>query len=159
MARIPLMVAGALAVTALTVTGGGAVAGAATASGSVRAESAQPASAAHAASRSLCRRPAAAGRVVITRTRPGARTRSVTVSQARRTRSLARAVCALPKLPAGTQCPDIAAGFHRLTFVAGHRKLAVVTIQNAGCRLVTGLRTVRQADKAHFWKMIRKLMH
>lgn len=151
--------AGTLAVAAFIFTGGGAVAGAATVTGGwVHGSPAHVASATRASSRGLCARPAGAGRVLISRSRPGTRTRSVTITRARWTRSLARAVCALPRLPAGAQCPDIAAGSHRLTFMAGHRKLAVVTIQNAGCRLVTGLKAVRQADRAHFWKMIRKLM-
>jgi hypothetical protein len=153
-----VLLAGALAVTALTFTGGGAIAGAATASGPAGTTSAQPAPTTHSSSRSLCRRPAAADRVVITRKMPSGRARSVKVTGVRRVRSLARAVCALPRLPVGTQCPAIAAGFHRLVFTAGRRKFSAVTVQNAGCQLVTGLKTVRQADKPHFWKVIRNLM-
>jgi hypothetical protein len=158
MTRKSLLMPSMLAVAALTLTAGGAVAGAATVSGPVTAASAPPTSATTAASRHLCRRPAAADRVVITRTTPGDRPRSANVTRAREARSLARAVCALPRLPLGTQCPAIAAGVHRLTFLAGHRKLTVITIQDAGCNLVTGLRTVRQADKPRFWKLMRRLM-
>lgn len=151
-----MLLAGALAVAALTFTG--AVAGAATVSGPAGTASAQPAPATHSSSRNLCRRSASADRVVITRKTPSARPRSVTVAGVRRVRSLARAVCALPRLPVGTQCPAIAAGFHRLVFTAGRRKFSAVTVQNAGCQLVTGLKTVRQADKPHFWKLIKNLM-
>jgi hypothetical protein len=158
MTRIPLFMASMLAVAALTFTGGGAIAGAATASRPVWATSNQLTSAIPAVSRHLCRRPGAADRVVITRRTPGDRPRSADVTRALEARSLARAVCALPRLPLGIQCPAIAAGSHRLTFLAGHRKLIVVTVQNVGCNLVTGLRAVRQADKPHFWKLMRRLM-
>jgi hypothetical protein len=153
-----VLLAGALAAAALTFTGGGAVAGAATVSGPVGTRSAQVTSAKHALSRDLCRRPAAADRVVITRYSPSARPRSVTVTGVRQVRSLTRAVCALPRLPAGANCPALAAGFHRLTFTAGRRKFSAVYVQDVGCRLVTGLKTVRRADQPRFWKLIRKLM-
>jgi hypothetical protein len=153
-----VLLAGALAAAALTVTAGGAVAGAATVSGPVGTRSAQVTSAKHAFSRNLCRRPAAADRVVIARYSPSARPRSVTVTSMRQVRSAARAVCALPRLPAGANCPAIAAGFHRLTFTAGRRKFSAVTVQDVGCKLATGLKTMRQADKPRFWKLIRKLM-
>jgi hypothetical protein len=154
-----VLLAGALAIAALTFTGGGAVAGAATVSGSPGTTSAQVAPAAHPRSRNLCQRPAAADRVVITRNSPSARPRSLTVTAVRQVRSLARAVCALPRLPAGVNCPAIAAGSHRLIFTAGRRKFSDVTVQDVGCKLVTGLKTIREADKPGFWKLIRKLMH
>lgn len=153
-----MLLATALAVAALTFTAGGAMAGAATVSKPVGAASAQFRPATQASHPNLCRRPAAADRVVITRRSPSARPRSVTVTGVRRVRSLARAVCGLPRLPVGTQCPAIAAGSHRLTFTAGRRKFSAVTVQDVGCQLVTGLRTVRQADQPHFWKLIRNLM-
>jgi hypothetical protein len=151
------VLAGGLAAAALTVTGGGA-AGAATAHGPVGATHGQFASATHHHSRNLCRRPIEADRVVITRHTPSAPARSVTVTGVRRVRSLARAVCALPRLPVGTQCPAIAGGSHRLIFAAGRRKFSAVTVQDVGCKLVTGVKNVRQADRPGFWKLIKKLM-
>jgi hypothetical protein len=146
-----------LAVAGLVLAGGGTAA-AATVSKSASAVPAQVTSARHVRASRLCRRPSATARVSITRTIPSRRPRSVRVTRAPKVRSLARALCALPGLPAGTECPAIASGSYRLTFTAGRVALPAVTIQDSGCQLVVGLAKVRQADKPHFWKLVKQLM-
>jgi len=151
------LLASTLAAAALVLAGGGTAA-AATVSQSASAVPAQFTSARHATASRLCRHPSATDRVSITRSIPSRRPRSVRVTRAPGVRSLARALCALPGLPAGTECPAIASGSYRLAFRARRAALPAVTIQDSGCRLVAGLATVRQADKPHFWKLVKQMM-
>ena len=114
----------------------------------------------------LCADPAAADHVVIYRSTtlrqiqperflPPAQT---TVTNGPRVRALAEALCALPRMPAGTtQCPARFFGSYRLRFTAGGRLLPVVTIQETGCELVTGLSPVRSVTRApSFWLVLAK---
>jgi hypothetical protein len=143
------LLAATVAVAGVALIGGGTAAAAAT--------TARPAHH-HAAARRLCLRPAATDRVSITASTPSHPSRSVMVTRSPGVRSLASALCGLPRLPAGTECPAIASGFYRLAFTAGRHHLPAVTVSDSGCRLVAGLAAVRQADKARFWKLMKQLM-
>jgi hypothetical protein len=172
--------AGVLALLAITVAGCGTVvqntagSGSATGSGSSSPPSSVP------ASRQLCARPAAVSRVVIARTGilrepfsggsastpspaksgPVILPRPVVakvVTSAPRAQALARGLCALPRMPRGpVNCPAFFLGYYRLTFTADGSSLPPVTVQVAGCRLVTGLGPVRQALRPAFWKLLAR---
>jgi hypothetical protein len=53
------------------------------------------------------------------------------------------ALCALPPMPAGQHCAAAAAGSVRLVFAAGTRSFPPVTVQESGCRSVTGMGATR----------------
>jgi hypothetical protein len=172
-----------IAVAALALAGCGSVTAAQTVSGSAAAASGPLLPASH----RLCTRPAAASRVVVARTdvllgilppvpghpfhpiaRPakgaihpihGSKTTVLkVVTSPSRTRTLARALCALPKMPrTPMSCPALFAGSYQLSFTAAGRKLPVVTIQQSGCQLVTGLGAVRRADSPAFWALLAKI--
>jgi hypothetical protein len=89
---------------------------------------------------SLCTDRPAADRVVVSRT-PSPR--QVMVSGATQVRAMVAALCALPPLSAGQPCPATSAGSVRLTFAAGTQSFSPVTVQESGCRSVTGLGTTR----------------
>jgi hypothetical protein len=81
----------------------------------------------------------------------------VTVTNAAAAQSVARAVCALPRMPAGVfHCPDMLLGTtYQLTFTAGGQDLPVVTAQSTGCQTVTGAGPVRRADSTSgFWQVL-----
>jgi hypothetical protein len=80
------------------------------------------------------------------------------VTSAPRSRALARAVCDLPALPRRpVNCPALFAGVYQLTFTADGRQLPAVTIQEAGCRVVTGAGAVRTAaGRPAFWALLTK---
>jgi hypothetical protein len=66
----------------------------------------------------------------------------LTVTSARRSRAVARALCALPAVPADFRlysCPSDLGISYVLTFTAGNSKLALVTVDAAGCQEVDGL--------------------
>lgn len=112
----------------------------------------------------LCSDPAAADRVVISRSAtvhaiqpernlaPG----QATVAAAARVRALAKALCALPRMPKGpVECPALFAGTYRLRFTVAGRVLPVVTIQETGCQTVTGLGPVRTVSRSPaFWTVL-----
>jgi hypothetical protein len=112
----------------------------------------------------LCADPAAASQVVIARSptveqiRPGhvVQAAQSTVRDAARARALARALCALPKMPRGIiNCPMMLEGRYTLWFTAAGRHLPAVLIQESGCQVVTGLglpRTVRKSPR--FWPVL-----
>jgi hypothetical protein len=70
---------------------------------------------------------------------------------------LARALCALPAMPAGrpVHCPDLTAGSYRLAFTADGKALPLVTAKPTGCETVTGAGVARTAatDPA-FWQLL-----
>jgi hypothetical protein len=173
------LLTGAIAVVALALVGGGTALAATGPSTSGSGARALP------AKELLCARPAAASRVLvggettipwtftplpvrvgpITAGRPAAAwlpapgapvfrivTDPATVS------SLAGALCALPKMPRGPIfCPFMMPGGFRLTFTADGRALPVVTVNESGCRTVTGLGTVRRAIQPSFWNLLNRI--
>jgi hypothetical protein len=148
----PRGVLGLLAVTALM---GSAACGSASAGGagqsagqsagqtaSASASSSSPPAAASGtpAAQSLCAAGQGADRVVISRTVPR---RQVTLSGATQVQAMLAAVCALPVMPSGQHCLVVSADSVRLVFVAGEQDFAPVTVQESGCRGVTGLGATR----------------
>jgi hypothetical protein len=89
---------------------------------------------------SLCTDGQSADRVVASRT---ASPRQVTLRGATQVQAMVAALCALPPMPAGQHCAAAAAGSVRLVFAAGTRGFPPVTVQESGCRSVTGMGTTR----------------
>ena len=114
----------------------------------------------------LCADPAAASRVVISRTMVTRQIQplkslppaQVSVAAGNPARSLARALCALPRMPKGTfSCPALLFGHVTLTFTVAGRRLPAVTIQPTGCQSVTGLGPVRWVAKSPgFWAVLAR---
>jgi hypothetical protein len=69
--------------------------------------------------------------------------RGITITDAPRVRALAAALCALPPVPAGLQCPADFGGVFRLVFAAGGRDFHPVQVRQSGCRDVTGIGPAR----------------
>jgi hypothetical protein len=85
----------------------------------------------------------------------------VTVTSAAAARSVARALCALPRMPRGIfSCPmQLGGTSYRLTFMARGRQLAAVTAVATGCQTVTGVGPVRRAlDTSGFWSVLGRAM-
>jgi hypothetical protein len=81
----------------------------------------------------------------------------VTVSSPAQARAVARALCALPAMPAGVvNCPAMFAGTtYQLNFTLAGRRLPTVTIEATGCQTVTGVGPVRRADTSPgFWRVL-----
>jgi hypothetical protein len=80
----------------------------------------------------------------------------LTVTGAQQARAVARALCALPPMPAGTfHCPVDLGINYQLIFDAGDSKLAPVDIDATGCEQVHGLGTVRWiARSPAFWRVL-----
>jgi hypothetical protein len=89
---------------------------------------------------SLCADGRSADRVVVSRT---ASARAVTLRGATQVQAVVAALCALPAVPAGQHCAAASAGSVRLVFAAGQRSFPVVTVQESGCRSVTGMGATR----------------
>jgi len=92
------------------------------------------------AAQSLCASGQGADRVVVTRTIPR---RQVTLSGATQVQAMVAALCALPTMPSGQHCLVVPADVVRLVFAAGEQNFPPVTVQEAGCRGITGLGTTR----------------
>jgi hypothetical protein len=78
---------------------------------------------------------------------------TVTVTDPTAVQSVARALCALPKMPSGTfHCPaDFGITYH-LAFSAGERQFPAVSIDATGCETVRGLGTTRWVTTSPgFW--------
>jgi len=88
----------------------------------------------------LCADGHSADRVVVSRT---ASPRQVTLTGTTQVRAMVAALCALPALPAGHACPATSGGSVRLVFAAGQQSFPPVTVQESGCRSVTGMGTTR----------------
>ena len=90
---------------------------------------------------SLCTAGQGADRVVLTRTVPR---RQVTLSGATQVQAMLTALCALPTTPSGQQhCLVVSADSVRLVFAAGEQNFPPVTVQEVGCRGITGLGATR----------------
>ena len=74
--------------------------------------------------------------------------RGITITDAPRVRALAAALCALPPMPPGLQCPADFGGMLRLVFAAGGRNFSPVRIQTSGCRAVTGIGPARSWSRS-----------
>lgn len=73
----------------------------------------------------------------------------VTVAPAPAARSLAQALCALPRQRAGTvNCAADLGVFYKLRFTAGRQQFGAVTVGASGCLLVHGLGQARTAAGA-----------
>ena len=93
------------------------------------------------AAQSLCTPGQGADRVVLTRTVPR---RQVTLSGATQVQAMLTALCALPATPSGQQhCLVVSADSVRLVFTAGAQSFPPVTVQEVGCRGITGLGATR----------------
>ena len=157
------LLCGALLLGLIAVTACGSVRAPA---GTTAAAARQLAAADHArpAQLVLCADPAAASRVVISRTavirqiQPGKNLPSaqVTIASGARARILATALCALPRMPKGAfNCPAQFFGHDALKFTAGGRQLPTVTVLPTGCQTVTGLGPVRWVAKnPGFWTVL-----
>jgi len=89
---------------------------------------------------SLCADGQRADRVVVSRT---ASPRQVTLTGTTQVQAMAAALCALPPMPAGQHCAATSAGSIRLVFAAGQHSFPPVTLQESGCRSVTGMGATR----------------
>ena len=81
----------------------------------------------------------------------------ITIGEPGPMRTLAAALCALPKMPRGpVNCPAPFTGSLRLAFAARGHPFPPVTVQVTGCRVVTGLGPARAASSAAFWRTLGK---
>lgn len=80
----------------------------------------------------------------------------ITVTDPRRVRTIARALCALPVMPRGTfHCPAEFAISYRLIFAVGGRTLKPVAVLASGCQEVYGLGRARWvALSPGFWRIM-----
>lgn len=90
-----------------------------------------------ASAQSLCADGRGADRVVVSRAPP----RHLTLSGATQVRAMVAALCALPARPAGQNCPF--GESVRLVFWLGGQSFPLVTVQESGCRDVSGLGVTR----------------
>ena len=74
--------------------------------------------------------------------------RGVTITDAPRVRALAAALCALPPMPPGLQCPADFGGMFRLVFAAGGQSFRPVRVQTSGCRAVVGIGPARSWSRS-----------
>ncbi len=82
-----------------------------------------------------------------------------TVTNPGEVHGLARALCALPKMPRGPlPCPAQFPGSYQFYFTADGLRLPVVVVQESGCRAVTGLGPVRRADQPAFWRLLTHIV-
>jgi hypothetical protein len=89
---------------------------------------------------SLCSDGRTADRVVVS---GSAAPRQVTVHGATQVQAMVAALCALPALPPGQDCPAASAGLVRLVFATGEQSFPPVSLQESGCYGVTGLGVTR----------------
>jgi hypothetical protein len=149
----------------LVACGSVAASGSGAASGGPAGSSASPSAAAPAAQATLCQEAGTVSSMEIERSQ-GARIPQemqnampdrVTVSNPARARAVARALCALPKMPSGPlHCPALFIGTtYHLIFTADGTQLPTVTIQATGCQTVTGVGPVRRASTSPgFWRVL-----
>jgi hypothetical protein len=65
--------------------------------------------------------------------------RGITITDASQVRALAAALCALPPMSPGLNCPADFGGVFQLVFAAGGSDFHPVRVQLSGCRDVTGI--------------------
>jgi hypothetical protein len=85
----------------------------------------------------------------------------ITITSPAKARTLARAVCGLPRRPTGVfHCPAYFGGGYELIFIAAGRRLPVVVAETSGCELVSGIGTgpVRwAATTPRFWRVLGRV--
>jgi hypothetical protein len=74
--------------------------------------------------------------------------RGITITDEPQVRALAAALCALPPMPPGLQCPADFGGMYQLVFADGGRSFRPVRIQTSGCRAVTGIGPARSWSRS-----------
>jgi hypothetical protein len=84
--------------------------------------------------------------------------RAITIADAARVRSLAAALCALPPLPPGLQCPADVGGALRLVFAAGRHGYPPVRIQDSSCRTVIGVGPARWSRSPQFVRLLSRTL-
>jgi hypothetical protein len=83
----------------------------------------------------------------------------VTVTDVAAVRGVARALCALPKMPRTVFCPADWGITYQLAFSARGRTFPVVYADATGCQKVTGLGGARwTARSPQFWKTLGRAM-
>ena len=81
--------------------------------------------------------------------------RQVTLHGATQVQAMVAALCALPSMPPGQQCPAASAGSVRLVFAAGEQTFPPVSVQESGCHGVTGLGATRSwSTSSAFGRML-----
>ena len=85
---------------------------------------------------------------------------TMTIRNASLVRSVAHALCALPKKPRGVlHCPSDNGISYRATFSTGRQTFAVVTIDPSGCEFIGGLGATRwAAHSPNLWNTLGKAM-
>ena len=146
------------AAAALAVAGCGSVSGT-----TVAARSSRPAGSAAGAAAGLCAAVPEMDTLTVRRDDPWPAhhfrsSRRVGVSPAQQARAVARAVCALPRMPRGVvACPADWGVSYRLEFAASGRRFGVVTVQAGGCRRVSGAGPPRWAVQSPgFWSALER---
>jgi hypothetical protein len=109
-------------------------------SASASSSEAPAAAAGTSAGASVCTEGQSADRVVVSRT---ASPRQVTLTGATQVRAMVAALCALPPMPAGQHCTAASAESVRLVFATREQSFPPVTVQESGCRRVTGMGATR----------------
>jgi len=89
---------------------------------------------------SLCANDQGVDRVVVS---PASSPHEITLHGATQVRALATALCTLPPMASGQSCPAAPGGSVRLVFAAGEQGFPPVSVQESGCRSVTGAGPVR----------------
>jgi hypothetical protein len=84
----------------------------------------------------------------------------VTVTSAPEAQAVAKALCALPRQPAGiTNCPADFGIVYQLRFATGGRHFGVVKVESTGCQIVSGAGKPRTISRAPgFWGVLGKAM-
>jgi hypothetical protein len=72
----------------------------------------------------------------------------ITITDTAQVRTLATALCALPRMPQGLQCPADFGGVSRLVFASGGREFSPVRVQLSGCRAVAGIGPTRSWSRS-----------
>ena len=89
---------------------------------------------------SLCANDQGVDRVLVS---PASSPHEITLRGATQVRALATALCTLPPMASGPSCPAAPGGSVRLVFAAGEQGFSPVSVQESGCRSVTGAGPVR----------------
>jgi hypothetical protein len=148
------------AAASLAVTGCGSVSDA-----TIAARTSHPADTATATAAGLCAAVSEVDSLTVTRGGAGQAShfrfrfpRQIVVTRPQRARTVARAVCVLPRMPRGIlACPADFGISYRLEFAAARRRLAVVTVDPGGCGRVAGAGPARWAEKSPgFWTVLRR---
>jgi hypothetical protein len=84
--------------------------------------------------------------------------RRVTTDRPQQAQAVARAICALPRMPRGTMaCPADWGVSYRLEFAAAGRRFGVVTVDGSGCQPVSGAGPVRWLVRSPgFWTVLER---